>query len=484
MTISGLYARVRFLEGVASDMQNAFSTFADTVASAAWLEPPLATDYNAAKDQFEQLTENAFGASSSHGNSNHASSSRTDGPPIQSRRSAQQGRRSHSTTSSALSEPRENVSSEYQNAFQVETDKFNDESHHAASREAGDLDIARWDNDDQKHGPWPETSPFLMMNESERYGTKTINGPFANYLWNPPYDLLHQQPVFAPSTARNHGAGMVQTIENMSPKLGNELPLPATYSHYESFFARRLIRATVEDSYRLLMDFWSRPEELNRLCTFAFCFMKVPRLLGLFKQIMDRTANDNLEQWAAPHYHIGNAGLHYPRVGKDASSDPPPWWANRQPIGPFPAPDHETPISEGIVDILEYPEVDGEWLDSNDAVEYLKSKGLNLDLHSDIVEITDAQESELQASAVNTMPTDSNEDWSQMLGTTIETWEPGFEANFVEMIPSSDEEFAQSLGLPVLPETMLEFPMMARKCLDVEKFVKCTSHTTDTQCLC
>ena len=499
---------MRILEGVISEMRNVFSTFTDTVAHTARLEPLLANDYDAMKDQVDKLTRNAVDTLSFVGKSRTASLSGMDGTksvtgPIELQSSAtvaEQGQTNDSTVSLARSEPRATSLSKPQNIIQVdiarpsldcqntshvETEDINDENHQAVTWGAADPGNDRWNHDGQGMGLWPQTNP-LLMDGSDWYGMNTVDGLFENQVGSPLFNRLQQQPFRAHEKTQNHEKPLAQTVEmptlqDFRPRLCNELPLPATYSHYETSFARRLIRATTEDSYRLLMDPWSRPEDLKRLCTFAFCFMKAPRLLYLFRQIMDRTAKDNLEHWAVPRYHIGNAGLHYPRVGIDASSEPPLCWADQQPIGPVPAADPKAPVSESIVDILEWPEIDGEWFDSNDAAEYLRSKGLNLDLHSDIVEITDAQELGTQASAVST---GSNGGWHQMPETRSENWEAGLDPNLIDPIPPSDQEFAQSLGLPALPTPMFHFPIMTRKCLDVDKFVKGTSYISDTQVLC
>lgn len=288
---------------------------------------------------------------------------------------------------------------------------------------------------------------------------------------------------------------MMPPLQYSSSWMGKELPLPTSYSHYETSFVRRLIRASIEESYRLLMNPGSRPEDLQRLCTFAFCFIKAPRILQLFQDVMTRTARDNLEVWNVALYHIGDAGLHYPRVGIDASSEPPPWWADTGSMGPFPVPQPEIPVPEGIVDLLEYSGVDGEWFDSNDVVEYLGSKGLHLDINSSIVEITDTNESVSQGSYLNSQGTGSfghssglsstttdssygNDAflqktptfWSQSTSISPESLNMDIDTTFLETTlgdQSSDSAMLSGLIPPPFP-----FPTRMKKYFDVEYFLK------------
>ena len=101
-----------------------------------------------------------------------------------------------------------------------------------------------------------------------------------------------------------------------------------------------------------------------------------------------------MESWAIPLYHVGGAGLHYPRVGFDASS-PPADWAAPGMVGPLPAqPATSYDASEGISSLAETEKVkvagvEGEWFDANDVEEYAKTKGLYLNAGSKIVEFVE-----------------------------------------------------------------------------------------------
>lgn len=125
----------------------------------------------------------------------------------------------------------------------------------------------------------------------------------------------------------------------------------------------------------------SGPDDAKRLCTFAFCFTNAPNICNRFQENMKRIAQGNLEMWNVPLYHIGDAELHYPRVGIDASLGPPLWSRVYRP----------TTIPLGIIDGLEFPSYDGEWFDLNDVAEYVRSKDLTLDTSSVIAEMNDDQ---------------------------------------------------------------------------------------------
>lgn len=178
----------------------------------------------------------------------------------------------------------------------------------------------------------------------------------------------------------------------VSPQLAKELALPSSYSFHETSFTRRLMRSSLEAAYMTLLN--PKPQDIDRLCTYAFCFLQKPKLMAYFKDVMARTTRENLEVWSVPSYHVGNAGLHYPRDGIDASSSPPAWWAQAAPIGPSPPRRGLTPVPDWMTlpEVIDYARVGGEWFDSNDVEQYLRTKGLKLDAYSPWVEIKDPSE--------------------------------------------------------------------------------------------
>ena len=184
----------------------------------------------------------------------------------------------------------------------------------------------------------------------------------------------------------------------VSPRIAKEIALPSSYNFQETSFVRRLMRSSLEAAYMMMLN--PKPQDLERLCTYAFCFIHKPMLMAYFKAVMARTATENLEVWSVPLYHVGNAGLHYPRDGIDASSSPPPGWAQTAPIGPSLARRGLTPIPDSMTnsEIVDYAGVGGEWFDSNDVEQYLRTKGLKLDAQSIFVEIIDPSQEDQGAS--------------------------------------------------------------------------------------
>lgn len=169
--------------------------------------------------------------------------------------------------------------------------------------------------------------------------------------------------------------------QSLMPSVNHSLPPPLSYSYQECSFARRLLRTTLESAVRLLSNPNARREDVLRVCRNTFTWSSSQRCLANFKEIIAKSAQENLEYWGAPQLHIGNAGLHYPRVGFDVKSSPPPGWAAKESMGPRPLAQAEMPVdsSLGLDAIAELTGTAGEWLDSNDVDQYLQTKGIFLD---------------------------------------------------------------------------------------------------------
>lgn len=174
--------------------------------------------------------------------------------------------------------------------------------------------------------------------------------------------LSMQQHRIDVANIANTTEDSMTTFSEKSPYGFYALPLPKSYSHQETSFARRLLRSAVEDSYRIMTDPTSRPEDKRRLCKFTWCFTNSSKVVEHLEKIIAKTAKDNLERWEVPQLHLGGAGLHYPRVGIDAGGAPPAWWANDAPMGPWPVGQPETPPvpnSMAISQIIRKAGVDG-----------------------------------------------------------------------------------------------------------------------------
>lgn len=481
-------------------MDRSFSKFDDHAIGAGISSTSLAEDYERTVDQFHELVK--YGTHESSNKDVH------DGTPVpeidsQSSRDAQaslkkRGRpRKRTEDSLTVSIPHFEQAPmvRHPRAFQADFASNHRQSSRDSTQQAESPPTFAWDT----------LEPMALS--PDEAGILQLHHTGQQNMLQTEIDLeVDMTQQYSPTPGEMHHYGiptpqMTPPIQYSNSWIGKELPLPSSYSHYETSFVRRLIRASLEESYKLLANSGSRPEDLHRLCTFVFCFIKAPRVLQLFQEAMARTARDNLEFWTVPFYHVGDAGLHYPRVGIDATSEPPPWWANKGAMGPFPVTQPENPVPEGIVDILEYSGVSGEWFDSNDVVEYLGSKGLHLDINSSIVEITDTNEAISQgsffdsngmgsfanSSDLSSMATDSfyaddafvPQDpilWSQPSSISPEGLNTFIDTDFLENTLGDESTDLAILSGRIPP--LLPIPSRMKRYLDVENFIKGASPKT------
>ena len=201
--------------------------------------------------------------------------------------------------------------------------------------------------------------------------------------------------------------------QSLLPSVNHSLPPPPSYSFHETSFARRLIRTTLETAVRLMTDPNGSREDIFRFCKNTFTWTTAPRCLNKLKQILSRSTHESLEFWGAPQWHIGGAGLHYPRVGIDGRSPPPPNWECMGPVGPRPPLLPEKSV-DGLdaTAIMELTGVEGEWFDSNDVEQYLRTKGVFLDGQSAWAEINIAAEVPPEINLPMSSPTDSSKNSS------------------------------------------------------------------------
>ncbi|KAL6253222.1 hypothetical protein RBB50_000945 [Rhinocladiella similis] len=164
-----------------------------------------------------------------------------------------------------------------------------------------------------------------------------------------------------------------------------------TYSFQETTFARRLHRLCLERAFQSLTSPHVDPEKVKHTFRFTFCFSNRKRMLVRFQEMLKRKAGESLENWNAPFFHVGGAGLHFPRRDEDGNPIYPPNMVSprRALVGPQPFVEVETPRSEapGTQEMLEAIGFGGEWYDSHDVEEYLKTKGIYLDGQSSFVEV-------------------------------------------------------------------------------------------------
>ncbi|KAK5382205.1 hypothetical protein LTR20_006162 [Exophiala xenobiotica] len=162
-----------------------------------------------------------------------------------------------------------------------------------------------------------------------------------------------------------------------------------TYSFQETTFARRLHRMCLERAFRYLTIPNISPDRIKHAFRFTFCFSNRKRMLQRFQEMLKRKAGESLENWNAPFFHIGGAGTHFPRRDDDGNPVYPPNMVSpAKAFGPQPFIEVETPRMEATTrEMLENIGFGGEWYDSHDVEQYLKTKGIFLDGQSSFVEL-------------------------------------------------------------------------------------------------
>ena len=285
------------------------------------------------------------------------------------------------------------------------------------------------------------------------------------------------------------------------------LPMPRSYSYQETSFARRLMRSAAEAGIRLITNPDTRPEDLKRVCKFAWCFANSSELLKICMATAQKTATDGMEDWNAARLHLGGAGLHYARDGVDGAEPPPAWWLEEAPMGPRCPVQPETPMPDNmtIAEMIQTVRVAGDWFDSSDVEQYLWEKGIYLDGRSSFVEITepDATVPELHETPI---PSTGSPEVSSPIGSTggplnlqdVETdwfngpFVTGTDYRWAEDIPVPDvnmefsddqfnlpfeKGFDPSFDFSQYTKTMPTLNAKMKKFLDVDKFLNSKTPT-------
>lgn len=285
--------------------------------------------------------------------------------------------------------------------------------------------------------------------------------------------------------------------------VGKSLPLPRSSSTYETSFGRRLLRQTLEYALRLMTSPKSPREDIERICKFTFLFSNAKQIVEHMQKLLLRSTRESLEVWEAPLLHLGGAGLHYPRIGIDGTDNPPPsWWAAEACTGPMYPIAAETPVPEGLTmtQVINLIEFDGEWFDSNDVEQYLRSRGLYMDARSSWVEIPvpELSLSETQNQNIGSPSESSMDSQSPRIAESFFPHDPILEgqdyfwnADTLDVPDFSDVNIDYSSGSkvpgfgtvsdphffldPILADTLPTFNTSAKKFIDVEKFLNSTS---------
>lgn len=402
-TISGLSTRVLSLEHTIEDMSKVFQEFHEKAVESQALNTTVADNLADSLQRFVELAKNGT----------HVSAESDEGEDESGKRvsdvlSSRNVRPKEHSTRQELGSPE--VAPMSLLGYQAVYDESDEETSLVNTTSFEGFENIGWD-------PVQRQNFEAVNKDSEQYGETTSTARLQQASQNP--DRI-SEPAPGDQDMQQYRALIPEVIEegrDWDPKPKNrpfisvwhptitqaqalssllvarELPLPQSYSFYESSFARRLIRAAYE-SFLYVTD----PAIINRACNFTFCFTSSPDLRKALLGLLGRSKTENLESWKnISQYHLGGAGLHFPRVrgvGIDASSEPPPDWVQDTYIGPRPPIDVETPLPSTMTmaEIIEHVGFEGEWFDANDVEHYLRTKGLYLDGLSRIVEVKEPDE--------------------------------------------------------------------------------------------
>ena len=226
----------------------------------------------------------------------------------------------------------------------------------------------------------------LTFDEAPSYATQYTTHQSQD--WNSGQSRrMRPRPTFDPGA----DPGVDAVLNHLVASRPAELPLHSGQNYKEVSFTRRLMRSSLEASINFLKDPRSNPLDVDYFCRYAYCFMKRHNLQHVFQQVYQRPPGQNLELWRVPMFHVGGAGLHYPRDGIDAGARPPDQWAESGLMGPMPdwRPHYPNAHQLSRDQQVEFANVTGEWFDSNDVEAYLRTKGLYLDASTRVVDLNE-----------------------------------------------------------------------------------------------
>jgi hypothetical protein len=164
-----------------------------------------------------------------------------------------------------------------------------------------------------------------------------------------------------------------------SPSVLPELTPPYTYSFQETRFARRLLRATLEQGFHLLSTAHLRPAAFSYVFRLSLLYHTPDGLLERFKEKLSRPLDAPLEYYNTPFIHLGGAGLHYPKrkVANAFIVRPGPVMPGmRSAKARFESADKGGEAYDVDLDLREY---EGEWFDTNDVEGFLEEMGVKVD---------------------------------------------------------------------------------------------------------
>lgn len=341
-TISALKKRVENLETTIQTMNNSYTQVHDNVIDSGLFNsrPALIQQLKSTAEQFAMLARLAQDSDNDDDDNHHESKVRTnsaDAGPGQT--SSSNDARKQSNVSSQESEHEANV---YEMAYSIHT--------------GNELNV--------------EVSDLQLFQDPTFQGENVQEG---HQQWN----------VQLPDTQFDMEA-LFPTIEK--PLKATQ---PYTYSFQETTFSRRLHRLCLERAFRNLTSPDIDRDYLTRAFRFTFCFSNKKSMLIRFQELLKRKAGESLENWNVPFFRVGGAGTHFPRLDEAGRPIYPPNMHSAASVfRPLRWLEVETPRAENTTErMLEAIGYGGDWFDSHDVEEYLKTKGIHLDGTSSFIEI-------------------------------------------------------------------------------------------------
>ncbi|KAL9124144.1 MAG: hypothetical protein Q9217_006501 [Psora testacea] len=422
MTISLLTRKVAAFEAAMNQMNQAFHNFERSATKSGSLEAGVAQELRRTSDCFAELAGEAVHGPFEPDDIGQATG--LDASILDSREASHIPRRR--PPQSMVPEPAPLLASEIDVSS---ADRVAGETDNAESNQSYDSPMFQWDKAESLQGVPPHMPTYMVPSELELLNLQLPETAketrSQELLQHPSFDVEQlQENALAPQSWQHgspHYRVEIPDFPATSVMLPDELPLPMSHSYSETSFTRRLMRAAFETAYQLMIRPYPNPTDLDCLVTFGLCFFRYSAMVDNFEHFTKRAATESLEQWQAPLLHVGGAGLHYPRGGIDASSKPPEWWANQAPPGPPRPQDTEKRLPDNMSDRekVDYAGVGGEWFDSNDVEQYLRTKGLQLDSHSTIVELP-----EPEIPDADSMPPLSSATTASVYGSGVDSQSP------------------------------------------------------------
>ncbi|KAI9810612.1 MAG: hypothetical protein M1827_006174 [Pycnora praestabilis] len=189
------------------------------------------------------------------------------------------------------------------------------------------------------------------------------------------------------SIQQNH----VQVPEplNFNGSMNSTLGVPYTYSFHETSFARRLQRASLEQSFRQISDPSTPPSFINQKFALTLLFRTKEQIIAKIGKTLKKSRKESLEHDPVPYIHLGGAGTHYPRIGENGNPIPVPNGWTVKSIGPQNLALIEGTRVKGVTPemLIDIAGLEGEWFDAWDVEQYLREKGLHLDGQSSFAEL-------------------------------------------------------------------------------------------------